>query len=105
MAIGAAPSVLAVHNRRFHNAILQAAGNKFLSETLHQLSRLMILLGTTAYSLPERADSIQKEHQRINQAIQRGQTTEAETAMRAHLDQALVARLSLLSLTTTAELD
>lgn len=105
MAVGAAPSVLAVHNRRFHRAILQAAGNKFLSESLQQLSRLMVLLGTTAYSLAERTDSIQKEHQRINQAIQRGLPKEAEEAMQAHLDKALVARLTLLSLTDTEELD
>lgn len=105
MAIGAAPSVLAKHNRRFHNAILQAAGNKFLTESLQQLSRLMVLLGTTAYSLPDRVSSIQREHQAINQAIQNRQPSVAEEAMQAHLDKALLARLNLLSLTNIEELD
>lgn len=105
MAIGAAPSVLAKHNRRFHNAILQAAGNKFLTESLQQLSRLMVLLGTTAYSLPDRVSSIQHEHQAINQAIQNRQPSVAEEAMQAHLDKALLARLNLLSLTNIEELD
>ena len=105
MAIGAAPSVLAKHNRRFHNAILQAAGNKFLTESLQQLSRLMVLLGTTAYSLPDRVLSIQREHQAINQAIQNRQPSVAEEAMQAHLDKALLARLNLLSLTNIEELD
>ena len=31
---GAAPEMLARHNRQFHHAILQAAGNRFLSESL-----------------------------------------------------------------------
>lgn len=105
MAIGAAPSVLAKHNRRFHNAILQAAGNKFLTESLQQLSRLMVLLGTTAYSLPDRVSSIQREHQAINQAIQNRQPSVAEEEMQAHLDKALLARLNLLSLTNIEELD
>ena len=105
MSVGAAPALLATHNKRFHNAILQAAGNRFLSESLHHLSRLMVLLGHTAYALPERSHAIQKEHQEINQAIQRGHAQQAETAMKHHLDQALKARLHLLSLTEEDEMD
>ena len=105
MSVGAAPSILATHNRRFHSAILQAAGNKFLTESLNQLSRLMVLLGTTAYTVDERATAIQKEHQLINQAIQNGLSAEAESAMHTHLEQALIARLSMLSLTNTGEID
>ncbi|MEK9558473.1 MAG: GntR family transcriptional regulator, partial [Alphaproteobacteria bacterium] len=47
---GAAPHLLARQNRQFHNAILQAAGNRFLTESLERLSRLMVLLGATAYT-------------------------------------------------------
>ena len=102
---GAAPDVLARHNRQFHNAILQAAGNRFLAESLERLSRLMVLLGATAYSLAGRAESIRDEHEAINRAIQDGDATAAAAAMSRHLDSALAARLTLLSLTAGQELD
>ena len=105
IADGAAPQTLARHNRQFHHAILQAAGNRFLSESLERLSRLMVLLGATAYSLPERATAIRAEHEAINAAIQKGNAEAASNAMHAHLEAALRARLELLSLTASTELD
>ena len=102
---GAPPEMLARHNRQFHHAILQAAGNRFLSESLERLSRLMVLLGATAYSLPERITAIRTEHELVNAAIQQGDVMAASTAMRAHLEAALTARLELLSLTASPELD
>ena len=101
----AAAETLARHNRQFHHAILQAAGNRFLSESLEKLSRLMVLLGATAYSLPERLAAIRAEHEAVNAAIQKGDAEAASRAMRAHLEAALRARLELLSLTASAELD
>lgn len=102
---GAPPDELARQNRRFHHAILQAAGNRFLSESLERLSQLMVLLGATAYSLDGRADAIRDEHAAINDAIQTGDADGAEMAMLSHLDSALTARLRLLSLTDDAEMD
>ena len=102
---GAAPDILARHNRQFHHAILQAAGNRFLAESLERLSRLMVLLGATAYSLAGRAGTIRDEHEAINRAIQDGDATAAAAAMSRHLDSALAARLTLLSLTAGQELD
>ena len=101
----ASPEQLARHNRQFHNAILQAAGNHFLVESLQRLSRLMVLLGATAYSLPARVAAIGSEHDAINTAIQAGDADDAAAAMQRHLDTALAARLSLLSLTVDAEPD
>ena len=101
----ASPDQLARHNRQFHNAILQAAGNHFLVESLQRLSRLMVLLGATAYSLPARVAAIGSEHDAINTAIQAADADGAATAMQRHLDTALAARLSLLSLTVDAEPD
>ena len=101
----ATPDVLARHNRQFHHAILQAAGNRFLAESLERLSRLMVLLGATAYSLSGRAGSIREEHEAINRAIQKGDAAAAAAAMSRHLDSALTARLKLLSLTAGQELD
>lgn len=105
IAKGAAPEDLARQNRRFHNAILQAANNRFLSESLERLSQLMVLLGATAYSLDGRANAIRAEHAAINDAIQSGDASHAEAAMLAHLNSALTARLRLLSLTEGAEMD
>ena len=102
---GAAPEMLARHNRQFHHAILQAADNRFLSESLEKLSRLMVLLGATAYSLPARRGAIRIEHEAVNNAIQKGDAEAAADAMRTHLDAALTARLELLSLTASTELD
>ena len=101
----AAPEILARHNRRFHNAILQAAGNRFLVESLERLSRMMVLLGATAYTLAGRAEAIRDEHEAINSAIQTGDGGAAADAMSRHLDSALAARLALLSLTAEPELD
>jgi len=102
---GAIPEELARHNRQFHNAIWQAAGNRFLSESLERLSRLMVLLGATAYSLPERVVAIPREHDVINNAIQTRDPQAAADAMLHHLDTALAARLSLLSLSVDTEPD
>ena len=101
----ATPEQLARHNRQFHNAILQAAGNRFLAESLERLSRLMVLLGATAYSLTARVAAIRDEHDAINAAIQAGDAAAAAAAMHHHLATALAARLSLLSLTAETEPD
>ena len=105
IAKNAEPEILARHNRRFHNAILQAAGNRFLVESLERLSRMMVLLGATAYTLAGRAEAIRNEHEAINRAIRDGDEAAAAAAMSRHLDSALTARLTLLSLTAQTELD
>ena len=66
---------------------------------------MMVLLGATAYSLPPRVDAIRDEHIAINTAIMAGDGDGAEAAMRAHLQAALTARLTVLSHTAVAELD
>ena len=102
---GAAPHLLARQNRQFHNAILQAAGNRFLTESLERLSRLLVLLGATAYTLAGRAEAIRDEHAAINSSIRLGDETTAAAAMSQHLDSALTARLKLLSMTGGEEHD
>ena len=66
---------------------------------------MMVLLGATAYSLPQRVGAICDEHIAINAAIQSGASATAEAAMQAHLQAALTARLTLLSQPAGAELD
>lgn len=101
----ASPTVLATHNARFHLVIWNAAGNPFLLETMQRLSRLMVLLGATAYSLSERRDSIQNEHAAITAAITAGNGDAAEAAMQTHLHQALKARLAVVSTSQMLEID
>ena len=102
---GAAPLRLAEHNARFHAAILAAAQNPFLADALGRLSRLMVLLGATAYRLPERVDAIAKEHEAIHKAISNQNGNAAEQAMKTHLENALQARLILLSETKHPVMD
>lgn len=98
MKQGAAqPDALAEINAQFHASILAAAGNIFLTESFERLSRLLILLGATTYSLPSRAKAIQREHDAINDAIQAGDRPAAEEAMKHHLGQALEARLIIMA--------
>lgn len=101
----ASPSVLAAHNAKFHLVIWNAASNPFLLETMQRLSRLMVLLGATAYSLPERRASIQSEHAAITAAITSGDGDAAEEATQEHLRQALKARLAVLSTSQNLEID
>ena len=97
MRAAAPPSELARLNNAFHQAILNAARNAFLQDCLHQQNQILILLGPTAYSLPERLQEISDEHQAICTAIFNRDETGAAQAMRAHLHKALAARLALLS--------
>ena len=96
IAAKASPDILAAHNVQFHDAIMQAARNPFLTEALERLSHLFILIGDTAYSLPDRVSVIAKQHAAINDAIQTADEAGAEGAMRVHLQDALAARLRLL---------
>ena len=91
------PDQLARINSRFHASILAGAGNPFLTESYGRLSRLLILLGVTAYTLPSRVRDITKEHQAINSAIQTSDADMAEQAMKTHLMHGLEARLQLMA--------
>ena len=105
IARGADAADLAEHNRRFHHAILQAAGNPFLLEGLDRLNRLLVLLGPTAYSIPLRVEAITTEHKAITTAIHAGDGDAAEAAMKAHIDNALKARLEMLNNSDMREID
>lgn len=101
----AEPDALSQLNKRFHNTILQAAGNQFLSDELRRLSRLTLLLGSTVYSLTDRLSMIQAEHLAITNAICAKDEEAAEAEMRAHLSQGLAARLMIMAQIQGPELD
>ena len=81
-------------------------GNRFLSESLERLSRLMVLLGATAYSLARasrrRSASSMRHDQR--QPIRLTRCRGASNAMHAHLDSRAPGAAELLSLTASTEL-
>ena len=102
---GADPDELAKINMRFHASILAAAGNPFLTESFDRLSRLLILHGVTAYTLPSQVRDITKEHQSINAAIQSSNLEKAEDAMKIYLMHGLEARLQLMAELNISDLD
>ena len=76
-----------------------------MTESYDRLSRLLILLGVTAYSLPERVHGIQQEHNAINKALQNSDAQAAEAAMKTHLMHGLEARLRLMTTINTNDID
>lgn len=90
------PVALAQTNRAFHNAIYQAAHNRYLLKSLNSLRDSMALLGATTYSLPSRSLAALAEHQLILQAIENGDSVAAEKAAREHIRAAQQARIRIL---------
>lgn len=97
MDVAAPPQDLAQLNNAFHQAILNAARNAFLQDCLRQQNQILILLGPTAYSLPQRLADISAEHQAVCTAIVNRDEAGAAQAMDDHLHKALAARLTLMS--------
>lgn len=93
----ASAAALAQINSKFHHGIYLASHNGFLTEALDRLSRTMVLLGPTAYSLPARIQEIALEHDSINEAIQAGHGDDAEAAAKRHLRNAVKARLQIIA--------
>lgn len=71
----------------FHQQVLDAAGNSFITSLFEPLSRILQLtrLQTSAHA-PVRAHAIE-HHQRILDAVRRGSPTKAGRAMREHMLQ------------------
>ncbi|WP_372741697.1 GntR family transcriptional regulator [Neptunomonas sp.] len=84
-------------NRAFHNAIYHAAHNRYLLKSLNSLRDAMALLGSTTYALPSRSEAALVEHQRIIEAIEKGDSAAAEQAARDHIRAAQQARIRILT--------
>ncbi len=78
-------SELAGHNQRFHQALRQAAHNRFLLRALITVRDSMGLLGKSQMTLPHRAATALKEHEQIVRAIEKRDADGAEEAARAHV--------------------
>jgi DNA-binding GntR family transcriptional regulator len=75
-------------NRRFHQAIYDAAHNQYLTQTLDALHDSMALLHSTTFRAPNRRRESDDEHRRIVVAIERHDADQAEAIAREHIRQA-----------------
>lgn len=90
------PNSAAQLNRRFHEAIVSAARNRYLDAAFAEVNDVIPLLGTTTFSWPKRPETAATEHGRILDALQARDPDAAESAARDHLRESLNIRLMLL---------
>jgi DNA-binding GntR family transcriptional regulator len=75
-------------DRRFHQAIYEAAHNRYLMQMLDSMLDSFALLHSTTLRLPHRQRNSDEERQRIIAAIQKHDANRAEKAAREHILQA-----------------
>lgn len=90
------PQELARLNRLFHEGIYRAARNSYLDLTLGEIQDAIGTLRSTTFAISERPESAVEEHAGIIDAIARRDQSDAEERARAHIRNALRARLRLL---------
>lgn len=83
-------------NTAFHEAIYEAAHNRYLIKMLEDLNDSLALLRDTTFSVAGRVDAAKIEHQNIFAAIEKGKADKAEKAARTHIENARNARLEIL---------
>jgi GntR family transcriptional repressor for pyruvate dehydrogenase complex len=73
----------------FHRAVAAATGNRFYVDLLDSLGPMMIMLPRTRladdYSVTDRVDRVEREHDNIAAAVLAGDPETARAAMRVHL--------------------
>jgi GntR family transcriptional repressor for pyruvate dehydrogenase complex len=80
----------------FHMRIVEAADNRFLRQTLGVLQEMLATSMETTLLVPGRLAKSRAEHERILDALNRGDSTAARTAARRHIRSAQsAARLRL----------
>src|SRR5262245_42026693 len=80
--------LLVTLNRRFHQAIYEAAHNQYLMQTLNMLHDSLALLHNATFRVPSRRSESDEEHRRIVAAIEKRDPAAAEEAAREHIRQA-----------------
>lgn len=90
------PREMARLNRLFHEAVVRAARNRYLDTALAELQDAIALLGRTTFAAEGRPDTAAAEHRAIIAAIAARDAPEAERLARAHIGEALRARLTLM---------
>lgn len=77
----------------FHLRIVEAADNRFMSQTLGVLHDMLTQGMDTTLTIPGRLEHSRREHEGIHDAILAGDTTRARRAARAHIKGARRAAL------------
>jgi DNA-binding GntR family transcriptional regulator len=90
------PNRLVTLNRHFHQAICEAAHNRYLTETLNNLHDALALLHANTFRVPNRPRETDAEHRQIVLAIAQGNPDQAEEAAREHIRQAQRTRFEML---------
>lgn len=80
-------------NRQFHSVLLDAARNRFLTQSVRAVQKTLLILGRSTLEEGERADAAIAEHAAILAALKAHDGDAAEAAMRAHIEGAHRARL------------
>lgn len=75
----------------FHLRIVEAAGNRFLRQTLGVLQEMLATSMETTLEVPGRLAKSRTEHERILDALKRGDRTAARNATRRHIRSAQAA--------------
>jgi DNA-binding GntR family transcriptional regulator len=84
-------------NRKFHETILAACHNRYLTATVNSLEAPLALLNGTTYSVPGRAQTAHEEHRALIAALRQRDADAAEKIAREHLRAAERARLKMMS--------
>lgn len=90
------PKRLITLNHRFHQAIYDAAHNRYLTQVLTGLIDSMALLHSNTFRFPNRFADSDAEHRTIVAAIEQGNPARAEEAAREHIRQAQRTRFEML---------
>ena len=86
------------YDAEFHMRIVEAAGNRFLRQTLTVLQGMLRSGMETTLAIPGRLDASHRDHHRIMAAIERGDARGARAAARAHIrgaERAALARAGI----------
>ena len=91
------PARAASLNQRFHRSIHLAARNRFLLDAARALNNALLLLGPTTLADEARIGVVAAQHERIVDAIRRGEAAEAGDAAEDHLRTSLRHRLGVMA--------
>jgi DNA-binding GntR family transcriptional regulator len=80
-------------NRQFHDTLLNAARNRYLSKSIEALKKTLLILGPSTMEEGERARLAVAEHAEMIAALLARDGAGAEAAMRRHIDAAHQVRL------------
>jgi GntR family transcriptional repressor for pyruvate dehydrogenase complex len=89
----------------FHLRIVEAAGNRFLSQTLGVLQEILATGMRTTLTIPGRLEKSRRDHERILQAVLAGDAPAARRAAKAHVSAARRAALGRLAEEDTSAQD